>query len=552
MFDLTRYSSPVVVRSWGSLLAAALMIFVACTPSSPPPAAETPEAMATGAEKGGPIPWFEGAVEEAFALAKQERKPVFLYWGAVWCPPCHVLRTKLFTRPDFQARLAATVPVYLDGDTERAQIWGEKLHTLGYPTVIIFDADGNEVTRIESALPYEEYAAALTRALEVDRPFAELLAAARDGGAAALTPAELGLLASHAWGQDETSGLDRAARQALFARLREETPAAQRDVKARFLALELEALSEAGKGAAGAKLSAKQRAALLAALDELLADPALRRANLDLLLYRAPGVIALLTPEAGAERTALAGRWEAAARAVEEDASLPTTDRLSALWPQLALAAPDGEDAAVPAALQERVRERIRWASGLEHGEEETQALLNTMAGLLERAGLAGEAKELLTAHLAEALAPYYYTSWLAGLEAREGNPAAAVALYRQAWQGARERSSGAAMTPFRWGSSYLQQLMKLTPEAQTELAADARIVLGDLLASPDAFSHGNWARLQSLAGALTEWQGSDPGRTGVVDAIRAQVAARCGELPATGDDSAAARCRGLFASAAS
>ena len=49
----------------------------------------------------------------------------------------------------------------------------------------------------------------------------------------------------------------------------------------------------------------------------LLADPALRRANLYLLLYRAPGVIALLTPEAGAERTALAWRWEAAARAVE-------------------------------------------------------------------------------------------------------------------------------------------------------------------------------------------------------------------------------------------
>jgi len=29
---------------------------------------------------------------------------------------------------------------------------------------------------------------------------------------------------------------------------------------------------------------------------------------------------------------------------------------------------------------------------------------------------------------------------------------------------------------------------MKLTPEAQAELAADARIVLDDLLASPDAF----------------------------------------------------------------
>ena len=31
--------------------------------------------------------WFEGSVEEAFNRSKQLDKPLFLYWGAVWCPP---------------------------------------------------------------------------------------------------------------------------------------------------------------------------------------------------------------------------------------------------------------------------------------------------------------------------------------------------------------------------------------------------------------------------------------------------------------------------------
>ncbi|MBZ0089891.1 MAG: thioredoxin family protein, partial [Thermoanaerobaculia bacterium] len=136
------------------LLLAVVPTLAGCRASetAAPEAGGAPNAVATRAATH-PIPWFAGSVEEAFALAKAERKPVFLYWGAVWCPPCHALRTKIFPRPEFQARLAATVPVYLDGDTERAQIWGEKLGTSGYPTVIVFDADGREVTRIPSLLP---------------------------------------------------------------------------------------------------------------------------------------------------------------------------------------------------------------------------------------------------------------------------------------------------------------------------------------------------------------------------------------------------------------
>src|SRR5687767_5520875 len=30
-------------------------------------------------------------VDAAFAQARAESKPVFLYWGAAWCPPCNQL-----------------------------------------------------------------------------------------------------------------------------------------------------------------------------------------------------------------------------------------------------------------------------------------------------------------------------------------------------------------------------------------------------------------------------------------------------------------------------
>ena len=29
-------------------------------------------------------------IEQAFALARQERKPVLLYWGAKWCPELRI------------------------------------------------------------------------------------------------------------------------------------------------------------------------------------------------------------------------------------------------------------------------------------------------------------------------------------------------------------------------------------------------------------------------------------------------------------------------------
>ena len=52
---------------------------------------------------------------------RRPNKPVFLYWGAEWCPPCAQIKSTIFNKREFQERTRLFVPVYLDGDTPSAQ-----------------------------------------------------------------------------------------------------------------------------------------------------------------------------------------------------------------------------------------------------------------------------------------------------------------------------------------------------------------------------------------------------------------------------------------------
>src|SRR5690606_39056916 len=102
------------------------------------------------------IAWRQGDVEDALAEAKEAGKPVILYWGAVWCPPCNQMKAGLFKDPAFIAETENFIPVYLDGDTEGAQRWGEQFGISGYPTIIILQPNGTEITRIASATMAED------------------------------------------------------------------------------------------------------------------------------------------------------------------------------------------------------------------------------------------------------------------------------------------------------------------------------------------------------------------------------------------------------------
>ena len=96
-------------------------------------------------EKKAGISWFPGTMEEGLKKAKAESKPLFVYWGAKWCPPCNVLRATTFKEDKFIQATNKFISIFLDGDTDQAQEWGEKLSAQGYPTLMILSPQGKEI-----------------------------------------------------------------------------------------------------------------------------------------------------------------------------------------------------------------------------------------------------------------------------------------------------------------------------------------------------------------------------------------------------------------------
>src|SRR5471032_1581822 len=323
----------------------------------------------------------DGGLTAAFAQAAAEQRPLFLYWGAAWCPPCNRVKAEIFARDDVAERLRGLLPVYLDGDSAGAQALAAQYQLRSYPTLILFAPDGREITRLPCELDGELFVAALDVALRCASTASLSLQMALSAEPA-LTADAWSLLAHYSW----------------------------------------------------IPMKASCRPADAGALLAVITDARLARANMDLLNNSGIELI-----KAAAEgRVELVAALSAVARTWSGDLWLSASDRLTALRLQMRLTRLGAPVADLPEQVSQQVAELLAETSD----PYERHTLVNTAVSALHDAGLAQQAEALLLAELPGSHSPYYFMLSLVGSAKRRGDTAGVLNCYEQAAAGATGRAT--------------------------------------------------------------------------------------------------------------
>ena len=545
---------PQLTPSALSLIAVAALLAACSEPQDAAPLAAPPpavtKAVAAAQAPAHPavagIAWKHAAndtdVDAAFALAKAESKPVFVYWGAKWCPPCNQVKATLFNRQDFIERSRAFVPVYVDGDSPGAQKLGSRFKVSGYPTMVLFNPQGTELTRLPGEVDPQRYTEVLTLGMNAQRPVKDVLALVKAGGQG-LTADDWRLLAFYSWGTDQQQFVPKDAVPALLKQLADSCPADQTEIATR---LRLDALA-----AVGDKTPAQPDAAALAMVTKLLADPVAARANADQIANNAPEITRVLSAPGTPQRAQLVAAFDAALKRLEADATLSRADRMSALIAQVSLARIDapkpvagktGKAAArptLPDALLADVREHTARVDREITDGYERQAVITAAAYLLEESGLGAESDALLKANLGKSHSPYYLMSELASNAKNRGDTTEALHWYEEAFN----KSEGPA-TRLQWGASYINAMVELAPEDEARIERAAHQLLTEAAALPDAFYERSGRSLQRVGTKLQGWN-KGGAHTASVKSLQGQLDGICNALDAA--DPKRANCETLL-----
>ena len=530
-----------VLTPLGRAIALAAPLWLVACSKAPETAATAPAAPASAAAQAhAGIDWVKpdgASVEAIFAKAKADNKPVFLYWGAVWCPPCNQIKATVFNRPDFIEKSKAFVPVYLDGDTPGAQKLGAQFKVRGYPTTILFKPDGTELTRLPGEVDAVQYMQLLTLGLASTQPIKETLtqALAKDGAAPALTADAWQMLAFYSWEIDEGQLVPKKELASTLWQLAQKCPPAFADSAARLM-LKAAALSSEEKAAGF------DAALALSAVQGVLKDPVRARANADMLAYYAKGIVKTVSKAGTPERTALLADWNAALDRLVADTTLSKSDQLGAAQAKVDLTVVDGpadpkqpRDAALVGMAQNTATAMDKSITD----KYERQSVIPSAAHLLSEVGLLDESDAMLKAELPKAVSPYYHMLVLSSNAKKRGDTVGALDWAEKAYAG----SIGPA-TRMQWGSGYVAKLVDMSPKDSARIEKAASQIIGELEAAPETFYERNRRSLERMGKQLGTWSQKNQ-QAPVLKKLTAQMDAVCAKLPEK--DAAREACEGVF-----
>jgi len=436
--------------------------------------------------KDASISWYDGSIDSAFATAKAEDRPIFLYWGAVWCPPCQEIKHTVFKSQEFINLTRLFVPVYLDGDTERAQSWGDQFGVMGYPTMIVFNPAGEELTRLPGNIDTSRYNSVLELSLNQMKPMSGIVQTALED-VQALTEADYRQLAYYSWFQDVSALPEDTDEQALFSALAANAPAGE--LSTRFTMLYLLAKLE-------------QEEAVLAdsevdQLQSILASDELTLAAWDTLAYWSEEILAMMPED---RREDLAEQWWQQTFELRFAESLSKAEKLAGWFPRLSLLTRD--DQVLPEDIQAQIRTELAAVDRATPDSFERQSVVNQMGHVYRQAGMIEDARVMLTSELEKSASPYYFMSSLGSIAERGERFDEALSWRQQAYEAAEGQA-----TRFQWGTDYVRAMIRMAPAEEEKIVKQAVALLDEFDDQRQLLARRNFARLQRLSADLAGWR---------------------------------------------
>lgn len=89
--------------------------------------------------------------------AAAEQRPVLAFFTTEWCSWCRRLEADVLSTPGFQEGSASWLKLVIDAEKGDGVDWAKRFHVRGYPTLILLDAQGQEIDRQSGYSPMPDF-----------------------------------------------------------------------------------------------------------------------------------------------------------------------------------------------------------------------------------------------------------------------------------------------------------------------------------------------------------------------------------------------------------